>query len=151
LGILKMVDATEVTDASKFARYAQQELGTPVPGNTKQRIALAAVAKKAFEENPSLSWPVMVKVVDYCKNRKRRPYSAMAIFGEVRFAWSAGYLPELDPKQVESRDPRIEQALLVEETCGKQDREWVRKLTTTTGAMSTKVYLAWKAERLVEI
>jgi hypothetical protein len=146
-----MVEASDVKDISTFARYAQQELGTPVPANVKQRIALASVAKKEFEANPALTWPTMVKVVAYCKNRKQRPYSSMAIFSQVRFAWTAGYLPELDPKQVESRDPRIEQALLVEETCGKKDREWVKKLSTTTGAMSTKVYLAWKEERLVEI
>lgn len=146
MGILKSVTAEGVKDARTFARYAQQELGTPVPSNPKQFAQLGVVSKKAFEANPALTWESMVKVVSYCKNRKQRPYSAAAIFGQVRFAWSSGYLPELDPRQVETQDPRIGAALHLE-----TDPEWRRKLATTTGEISTRVYEAWKEHRLAEV
>lgn len=146
MGILKMVDADGVKDMNTFARYVQQELGTPMPNNPRMRAVLATTAREHFRENPALTWESMVKVVAYCKNRRRRPFSAASVFKEVRYAWSAGYLPELDPKDTETQDPRVSVALAIE-----TDEEWRRKLSTTTGEISTKIYEAWKEERLAEV
>lgn len=134
------IDAADVKDAESFAAYCQQTIGIPYP-TVRDLQVLKRTAKQFFAENPRASWQTMVRVADWCNNNRRRFPQAYGVFTQVRHAWSAHYVPELDP--VQQTDPgleeRITSALAVE-----TDVEWRRRLMIASGPMRAVVYDAWK-------
>lgn len=137
---LGSVSAAEVLNAETFAAYCQQRLGIPQP-SYKNMNALRRSANQFFKENPKASWQTMVRVADWCCNNRRRYEEAFGLFHAVRFAWKAGYLPELDPVQEvdENLEARISAALAVE-----TDDDWRRRLLVSSGQMRGLVYDAWQ-------
>lgn len=146
MGILSMIDASEVTNQTMFARYVQQELGTPPPSNNRARMALTVQVKKVFDEYPNANWNTLVKLVAYAKNRKSRPPTTASVFQDLRYAWSKGYLPELDPASEPATDPNIERRIN-EALRYETDPLWRRKLVATTGEIRVRIYEAWRQER----
>lgn len=132
----------DVVDPITFAQYAQQTIGTPLPKG-KDVIALRKVLKDFFEENPQIDYALLARLVDWCRSRKKRPASALAVPGYLRYAWAAGHFPELDPNN-KDRDDDLERAIdraLEDET----NPEWRRRLVGAQGNEARKgVLAAWR-------
>lgn len=136
--------ATEVKDARTYANFIQQELGTPYP-STKTLPMLSRNCKDFFEQYPQANWMTLVRVVEFCRARKKRPAHAHGVLGQVRYAYSAGFLPELSPRdQVDSDlEERIAEALQSE-----QDEQWRHRLLASSGIEARRqVYVAWRDDR----
>lgn len=137
---LGYVERDDVCDAETFAAYCQQTIGVPYPTH-RDLVVLRKRAKEFFAENPRANWQTMVRVADWCNNNRRRFPQTYGVFSQVRFAWAAKYVPELDP--VQRVDVALEEritAALAQET----DAQWRRRLMIATGPMREQVYMAWK-------
>ncbi len=137
---LGYVERGDVKDAETFAAYCQQRMGIPYP-TQKDLIVLRRRAKEFFNENPRANWQTMVRVADWCNNNRKRFPQAYGVFSQVRYAWAARYVPELDP--VQRVDVALEERItsaLAQET----DAEWRRRLMVATGPMREVVYAAWQ-------
>lgn len=132
----------DVVDPITFAQYCQQTIGTPLPKG-KDVIGLRKVLKDFFEENPTVDYALLARLVDWCRSRKKRPPTAMAVPGYLRYAWAAGHFPELDPNNQE-RDADLEKSIdraLEHET----NPEWRRRLVGAQGNEARKgVLAAWR-------
>lgn len=144
MGYASMLRAENVNDDKQLADFIQQELGTPRPYYSTEWILYRQALKQAFAQYPNATWTTMTKVVGYVKNRRKRIPTAAGVIREMRWAWSAGFLPELDPKEVIDLDleHKIDIALKVEE-----DTTWRSKLTAATGSARRHVYECWLKER----
>jgi hypothetical protein len=144
---LGLVGVQDVNDPVTFAQYVQQRLGTPYP-NYKQLPVLRKTIKTFFEAYPNADYGTLVRLTNWARDKKKRPAHSYQLIGMVRYAWSDGALPELDPK--DRVDPEteaaIEAALKIE-----KDEAWRKRLMMATGIQGRQeVYAAWKnhAEQL---
>lgn len=134
----------DVNSPEDYATYCQQVLGTPYPSG-KQLATLRRNLKEFFKNNPQATYGTLLRTIDWCRNRKRRPAHCYAVIPLVRYAWSDGYLPELDPKEEMNDDleAMIRSALEVE-----TDPWWRDRLT---GGKTTKarqeLYDSWLEAR----
>jgi hypothetical protein len=120
----------EVVDYRTYARYAQQNLGTPEPIGREIGL-LQKKVNVCFEQNPAASWSTLASLVDWAKAKHRRTATAWGLLGMVRYAWVDGMLPELDPVAMPT-DDRVEfgiEAALERET----DEWWRRRLIGSVG------------------
>lgn len=134
------MDANEVTDARSFANYVQQRLGTPFPSYANLG-RLNKQAKRFFSEYPDTSWATLVRVVEFCKARKRRPAHCYSVMSQIRHAYAAGYLPEMEPRERTDAELEVQitEALKVE-----RDEKWRDRLIASSGVeVRRKVYVAW--------
>lgn len=136
------IEAAEVNDPRSFAEYCQQKAGIPYPGY-RQMPALRKTLATFFEQNPKFSYPMLCRVVDWVRARKRRVPHAHMVPSMFRYAWADGYLPELDPsEQVDDRVEAAIKAALVVET----DPDWRRRLLGSRGLRARREVLeAWRA------
>lgn len=134
---------TDVVDEITFAQYCQQVLGTPLP-KAKDIPALKKTFKEFHADYPRVDWPMLVKLVHWCRNRKRRPVSAMAVLGQLKYAWSQGHFPELDPSQQHRVDENTETAIArILDT--EPDPQWRRLLLGAQGPRARgEVLKAWR-------
>lgn len=128
-GWLHTWSVEDVKDVHGFAEYARQMIGTPDP--TYKDITVArAKAADLFKKYPGLTWRSLCRIVDWEKTRGNRPPRIWMIIDNFRSAWSAGVLPELDPRNEE--DPEVERlieaALQIE-----QDSYWRKRLVGSRG------------------
>lgn len=140
------MESSEVIDVRTFANYVQQRLGTPFPSIVNLN-KMKTQANNFFSQYPDADWPTLVRVVEFCKARKRRPAHCYGVMGQIRHAYAAGYLPELEPRERADTDleSEIAKALIVE-----QDAKWRERLMASTGVeVRRKVYVAWCTERQV--
>lgn len=93
-----VIERGEVDDAESFALYVRQKLGTPYP-TQQQLIVLRRQLRQFFEQYPDLGFDVLLKVVDWSRAKRKRPAHAYTLLSYVRYAWSDGALPDLDPAQ----------------------------------------------------
>lgn len=144
MGFASMLRAGDVSNDKELAAFIQQELGTPQPYYSKDWILYRQALKQAFDVYPNADWLTMTKVVAFVKNRHKRIPTAAGVIREMRWAWGAGFLPELDPSQQIDLDleERIEQALRVE-----TDMDWRSRLTAAAGNARSYVYDMWVKER----
>lgn len=127
---LRETPASAVVDERTFASYAHQMIGTKYP-NLGEMITLKKRVKQFFSEYPLADWSTLVQTVAYLRGRRKRLAMPWAILTWVPYAFQDGFLPELDPRNHEQRDPFVEAeiaAILSQET----DQWWVGALTLAT-------------------
>jgi len=95
---LHIVTRQEVDSPESFAMFVQQKLGTPYP-TMKEMNILRKYLKEFFTTYPDLNYSVLVKIVDWCKAKKRRPAHSYQVITYLRYAWRDGAIPDLDPDQ----------------------------------------------------
>jgi hypothetical protein len=133
--------ASDVVDAASFALYAHQLLGTPVPAS-KDMPVLRKKLNEHFAAHPRSDWRTLAALVEWCRAKRRHPALTWAVLANVKWAWSDGALPLLDP--VEVPDKRVEfsidQALRTE-----TDEDWRRMLVGACGLDNRReVMAAWR-------
>ena len=124
---LRETPASAVVDERTFASYAHQMIGTKFP-NLKEMITLRTRTKQFFGEYPLADWATLVQTVAYIRGRRKRVGYPWGVLLFVPDAYRDGFLPELDPRNHERRDPYVESeiaAILAQET----DQWWVGALT----------------------
>lgn len=137
------MNSAEVVNAKTFAGYVQQQLGTPYPAGYRI-AALNKNINEFFTQYPAADYNTLVRTVEFCKARKKRPANATGVLAQIRFAFAAGYLPELVPKerQDDVLEEKIAAALAVE-----RDVRWRDRLIASTGVDARqRVYVAWELE-----
>jgi hypothetical protein len=98
-------------------------------------------AADVFARRP---WQILAKGVEWGKLNGKNMRSLCGIFSLTDFAYQAGYIPELSPKQLQQRslDEAIVAALAVE-----TDPEWRLLLSASTGETRTDALARWEATR----
>lgn len=135
----------EVNSAETFAQFCQQRLGTPYPTG-RQIAALKRNVNVFFEQNPQANYGTLVRTVDWCKNRRKRPPHAAGVISNVRFAFRDGYLPELNPNS-EEEDVTTE-SLIKEAVSVETDPWWKdRLLGGKTAKARYEIYESWVTDR----
>ena len=127
---LREMPATAVADCPSFACYAQQTIGTKYP-NVREMGILRGRAKQFFSETPLAEWATVVQTVGYMRARRKRVDMAWAVFNFVPFAFKDGYLPELEPRNHDLRDPDVE-AQITSILAQESDPWWVGAMTLAT-------------------
>jgi hypothetical protein len=128
----------QVTDPKSYANYVQQNLGTPFPTG-KQMVILRKTIKDFFKAYPDADYGTLIRLVEWAKARKKKYAHCYALVSSFRYAWSDGYLPELDPNPTKEIDRAIEEAIAKE-----SDEEWRRRLGMASGIeVKTEIYNAW--------
>lgn len=125
-----------------WAEYVQQTLGVPWPTVRDQAILRNRV-QDFFDRYPRADWYTLCRLVQWCKNRKKRDARVWMVLDRFRAAWVAGALPELDPSTVDDNvEARIAAALERE-----SNPTWRRRLLGAVGAQARRVAIdAWEAE-----
>lgn len=144
--LLKYLGPGDVNDWKTFATYCQQRTGTPYP-TTKEIPILRKTIKEFFELYPKADYFTLCRVVDWCRSHKKRYRTTAAVLAVGwKYAWSAGYLPELDPSY-EHEDEDLEE--LISDALAVEDHEgWIRRLSIAQGNEARrKVYDVWCKER----
>lgn len=124
-----------------FAEYVQQNLGTPWATN-KDIMLLRKHTKELFANTPNATWFTLCRVVAWCKSRKKHPARVYTVItNHFREAFSAGALPELQPKTTDDDvEADIEKALEAE-----RRPEWRRRLLGAIGREArAEAYGEWK-------
>ena len=134
---LRQYAPDEVIDPESFAAYAQQCIGTP--HITKDMPAIRRQLKLFFAKNPQATYGTLVRTVDWCRAKKRRPATAMGVISQVRFAWSDGILPELNPHQV-TADPGVEYGITMALRT-ETDTRWRTRLIGASGPDNRRLAL----------
>jgi hypothetical protein len=143
VSFVDLLKPQDVVDARTFADYVRQILGTPT-NTMKDLVTLQKKLKEHQEAWPNADWQTLVRTVDWCKARKKRPARAFLVVDWVRYAWADGYLPELDTKPVDQQlEEAISEALEVE-----TDTEWRYRLIGAEGRARKEVYVAWKTAQM---
>jgi hypothetical protein len=127
---LREMPAASVADAETFAAYAQQTIGTKYP-NIKEMATLKRRAKQFFTEMPLADWSTLVQTVGYLRSKRRRVDMAWAVLNFVPSAFRDGFLPELEPRNHERRDPSVE-AEIASILAQERDPWWVGAMTLAT-------------------
>jgi hypothetical protein len=143
MGWLSHVEAEDVTDARSYANYCQERLGIPYP--TKQQlVGLQTQIKDFFSVYPHTDYHSLIRLCDWAKARHRRFATVNGLLSGFRYAWAAGYLPELDPgyRPVSGIDTVIQQALRVE-----KDLYWRDRLQSCYGSGREVVLGEWRTMR----
>jgi hypothetical protein len=142
---LRQLAWADVVDGGTYARYAQQNLGTPIPVGGREISLLRKKVNECFAANPEASWSTLASLVDWAKAKRKRTATAWGLLGLVRFAWADGMLPELDPR-VAPQDDRVEFGIswaLERET----EEWWRRRLIGSVGVENRRAALvAWRAK-----
>jgi len=129
IGVIRPEDIAASDDpATLFGKYVRQTLGTP--GMTLKDLAvLKKQTKIFFKENPQGDWYTLCRVVQWCRNHKKRPPRVYSVLSMVPYAWADGALPELN---ADREDVDVEEgisAALQAET----DKAWRRRLLVASG------------------
>lgn len=87
--LIDEVRASDVKDAKTFARFCQQQFGTPYAtlGDLK---ALGKQAKVLFENHPNTDWQTLVQVAYWCHQHKRRVARVPYYVNQFRWAYADG-------------------------------------------------------------
>lgn len=138
---LYVLTAADVTDARSFAAYAQQCLGTPEPRG-RDIALLQRKLNDFFLATPRATWLTLAHTVEWCRARKRRSATAWGVISHVRWAWSDGLLPELNPQ------PRVDHntEYLIELALATESSEmWRDRLIGACGIDNRRAALsAWQ-------
>lgn len=122
MSYVKNLKPEEVNSPETLARFCQEQTGIPYPSKGQIAVLRKAV-REFFEKYPNATYESLTNLVKWSKdNHRRYAQTANLINGGVRYAFSAGYMPELDPKySVKSVDDLINEALAVEQDHFKRD------------------------------
>lgn len=125
-----------------WSEYVQQVLGVPFPTVQDQKI-LRKQVRELFDRYPRADWYTMCRLVQWCKNRKKRDARVWLVLARFRAAWVAGALPELDPTMTDSTvEARIVGALEAE-----RDPIWRRRLLGCVGPQARRATIdAWERD-----
>lgn len=135
------VNREDVVDGKTFARYVQQRLGTPYP-TVKNLVILNKAIKDFFESYPHVGYDSLCNMVDWAKAKNKKFAETYSLVSVYRYAWKDGFLPELDPVNVESENFQVkEDELLNNET----DPYWRNKIISAqTIEAKEQIYNLWK-------
>lgn len=139
-----VVTMNDVHDPETFAKYIQQTLGCPWP-RAKDMVVLRKKIKDFFERYPHCDYDTLCKVVNWCKGRKRRFAHVYSVVDQFRYAYQAGYLPEVDESvRLDSQvEEGIREALSME-----TDDTWRTRLMCSEGSTLRKeVLVNWIEKR----
>lgn len=132
-------DVIREKDVLIFAAYCQQTIGVGWPNLEQERILRKRI-KDIFAQYPRADWGTLVKLAQYCRDKRFRPEQTWKIFMKFNEALKAGVLPELLP---DAPHPVLEEQIrraLDEET----DPQWRRLLVMATGEnQQRKVLTEW--------
>ena len=131
------VSKKEVNSIYTFASYACQELGIPFPSK-KDLATSGKLVEELFQLYPAMSWQSLCDLVEWGRKKKKRFATIFQLINSYRWAYSDGYLDEIDSNSSASLEEKIEQALASE-----TDPEWRRRLLTARGPSRKVVYAAW--------
>lgn len=139
--VTRTLTRDEVVDPVTFAQYCQQVLGT-APLSLKELRALQKVLKDFFAANPKVDYALLARLVDWCRSRKRRVPTAKAVPAQLKYAWSQGHFPELDPQHAQDED--VERAITrILDT--EENPEWRHRLIASVGVDTRREVLrAWR-------
>lgn len=114
--------AKDVCSPETLAQYCQEQTGIPYPSKGQIAILRKAV-KEFFEKYPNATYESLTNLVKWSKdNHRRYAQTANLISGGVRYAFAAGYMPELDPKYTEkSLETLLNEAIAIETDPFKRD------------------------------
>lgn len=132
--------AEDVHGPEAFCEYAEQMLGIPFP-TTRDKVLLKTKAEEIMARYPQMNWRIFCRVVDYLRSRNKRPPRMWMVIEHFREAWSAGQIPELDPRDREDEglERLISAALEVE-----SDDYWRRRLIGSRGPEARRrTFEAW--------
>lgn len=137
-------DVQKADDKVKaYCNYVQQIIGVPYP--TGKDIAIVRrKAKDFFKLYPQADWYTLCRVAHWCKARKRRPAYIHNVIDSYRFAWSAGYIPELS--SADRKDENVEQQIALALQVERRDG-WRRRLILSSGPEQRKKVLdEWRQD-----
>jgi len=137
---VEFMDPSSVVDDTTLIAYVRQHLGCP--GFKKDEIIFRRASKEYRDLNPHISYPDLVRVVDWCKATHRRPPTLASIFRLVGFAYQAGIL-----RSVETHRERLVMNDLYAALAQETDPVWRRRLLDSSGPAQRKVLAAWKARK----
>lgn len=138
MGWVDQITLDEVADIEGFAKYSQQVAGVPFPSKHHLNAANKQV-NELFEMYPALTWKGLCQIPLWAKKNKKRYAHIAQLLNSYRYAYTAGYLPELDVVfQDIELERKIEKALLAE-----KDPEWRRRLMESRGDSRKKIYEFW--------
>lgn len=108
------------------------------------RSGQARSLREAADVFATRPWQILAKGVEWGKLNGKNLRSLCGIFSLTDFAYQAGYIPELSPKQLQQRslDEAIVAALEVE-----TDPEWRLLLSASTGDTRKDALVRWEATR----
>lgn len=129
----------DVQDERSFASYCHQQLGTPSLSGSHIPILRKKLKEFHSAWSPRPGWITLARTVDWCRAKKRRPAYCWAVIPQVRFAWSDGFLPELDPNHLdEALENGFREALRIE-----QDPDWRLRLLAAPTDSRGLVLASW--------
>ena len=141
MGFIDHIDCTAVQDPRTFAEYAEQELGIPWTRQSDM-VVLKKKVKEFFAHYPHLDYGTLVHTVAFCKAKKRRFGAVWRVVDQVRWAYEAGFAPEMDTRLQRidlDMERKITEALQVE-----RDPMWRHRLLGSTGDGRREVLVAWQ-------
>lgn len=141
MAYLSLLRPCDVVDAQTYAEFCQQKVGTPIPTSVRDVVIMKAQLKKFFDETPGATYQTLVRTLDWCKAKRRRPATCWGVIHNVRWAWADGAVPELNPDPPKDRNLEVQIAnALTSET----DERWRRMLIGACGVENRRiVYREW--------
>lgn len=105
--------AADVKNASEFAQFAQQNLGTPW-ATKKDMVLLQKRSNEFFSHYPHCGWDTLCRVVMWAKRKRKRFAYVWQTVDAFRWAWQDGAIPELERSRDDAVEDRIDDALTIE-------------------------------------
>lgn len=145
MGWADRISVDEVRDIKTFSDYARQVCGVPYPTKSSMGAATKFV-NELFEQYPALTWEALCQIPLWAKMKKRRFPHSLALLQSYRYAYSDGYLPELDI----SAEEKVLQIKLAEALRDEKDPEWRRMLLEARGSARKTVFEEWEKRKVAQ-
>lgn len=138
---LSYLYARDVNDVDSFCDYIQQMLGTPHI-TIKDKMILRKMVKETFDQHPTMTWGYLCRIVDWAKDKKRRPARGYTVMSYLNFAWRDHYIPDLPSEWEVSFKKRLDKALQIE-----TDPDWRQRLSMSLGQYQIDALDEWEDQR----
>lgn len=141
---LSIIRASAVVDMETAEQFIKQQVGIGYI-TAKDGAIFRKKVNEMFEHYPGSSWQTLVRTAEWAKSRRKRYSRLYELVEAVRYAYQDGFLPELDPRNAETVDAEIREALLRE-----RDPQWRRRLLVAQGMQAKlSVLQQWQEVRSV--
>lgn len=134
----------EVNSPETLARFCQEQTGIPYPTG-KQMSLLKTSIKKFFVAYPDASYSSLTALVQWSKDKNRRyAHISNLVNGGIRYAYMAGYIPEIDPRTKKGNiDSLIDAALREEKNASRR----MALMNPWTQEAKETAYIEWLREK----
>ncbi len=140
--LIDEVRASDVVDAKTFARFTQQNFGTPY-ATVSDLQNLGKQAKDLFANHPNTNWQTLVQVAYWCHRKKRRMARVFYYVSQFRWAYADGAITLEGSKLGKVWQSEIDRALAVE-----TNEAWRARLMRADGPHAQREVLEqWKTLR----